>query len=114
MNKNYISKQLHFSYVQSFSSQPNYNNDKFVPVLKLLIIHSTILWLYEDIPKITIKKITLTVKVVGGALTTCSSSEELSDSESEPVAKKRLILNYHTTKTEKYGTDKIDSQAWKN
>ncbi|KYM91656.1 Leukotriene A-4 hydrolase [Atta colombica] len=34
----------------------------------------------------------LTVKAVAGALGTCSSSEALSDSESEPVAKKRLMI----------------------
>jgi len=34
----------------------------------------------------------LTVKAVVGALGICSSSEALSDSESEPVAKKRLMV----------------------
>lgn len=34
----------------------------------------------------------LTVKAVAGALCTCSSSDALSDSESEPVAKKRLMV----------------------
>jgi len=34
----------------------------------------------------------LTVKAVAGALGTCSSSDALSDSESEPVAKKRLMV----------------------
>lgn len=34
-----------------------------------------------------------TVKAVAGALCTCSSSDALSDSESEPVAKKRLMMS---------------------
>lgn len=34
----------------------------------------------------------LTVKAVAGALCICSSSDALSDSESEPVAKKRLMI----------------------
>jgi hypothetical protein len=34
----------------------------------------------------------LTVNVAAGWRGTCSSSDEVSDSESEPVAKKRLLL----------------------
>jgi hypothetical protein len=48
----------------------------------------------------------LTVNVVAGCRCTCSSSDEVSDSESEPVAKKRLLLMFlHqlTNTTWKYG-----------
>jgi len=36
----------------------------------------------------------LTVNVVAGWRGTCSSSDEVSDSESEPVAKNRLLLMF--------------------
>jgi len=39
----------------------------------------------------------LTVNVVAGWRCTCSSSDEVSDSESEPVAKNRLLLMFKYT-----------------
>uniref|UniRef100_A0A224Y275 Putative secreted protein n=1 Tax=Panstrongylus lignarius TaxID=156445 RepID=A0A224Y275_9HEMI len=72
---------------------------KFLICLILFVSSSYRFSLAERTTLFVSSSSSLKVKVVGGARTTGSSSEELSDSESEPVAKKRLILDYHRMKS---------------